>query len=81
MNAVLELTRHFQPVHFRRIYAEYNVLGVCGPFLVQNHIVGTDLGGQSDLFEICINLMGKQMMNNFRIRETFSDLSYKQLSK
>lgn len=60
MNAVLELTRHFPPVHFRHIYAEFNVLEVCGPFLVQNHVVATDLGGQADLFEICVNLLGKK---------------------
>lgn len=59
MNAILALIRHLKPVHFRKIYAEFNVLEVCGPFLVQNHVVGTDLTGQKDLFEICVNLLGK----------------------
>lgn len=59
-------------MHFRHIYAEFNVLSVCGPFLVHNHVVGTDLVGQSDLFEICVNLMGKHGLLTARIQDDWT---------
>lgn len=65
MNAVLELIRQFPPVHHRHIYDEFKVLEICGPFLVQNHVLGTDLGGQRDLFEICVSLLGKNNSGGF----------------
>lgn len=58
---VLELCRRFRPADYAAIYGEFNVLGVCAPFLCENHVVGTDLVGQAELLEICVSLLGKDL--------------------
>lgn len=57
INAIMELIKHYNPIHFNVIWNEFNILEICLSYINQNYTTGTDLTSQSELIYICTNLL------------------------
>lgn len=66
INAVMELIKHFNPIHFNTVWTEFNLLEICASYINQNYTTGTDLTSQCDLIYICTNLLAGNLFQYFK---------------